>query len=78
MTPARLIKRAAWQYKVSFINVDLPEPDTPVMQVSKPIGNEMSTFFRLLPWALRMTICLSLSTGVSFSGAVMPIFPDKY
>src|SRR5450830_1570931 len=43
--------RDAARYKVSLTSVDLPEPDTPVTQVSKPTGRSKLTFFRLLPVA---------------------------
>ncbi len=36
-------------------SVDLPPPDTPVMQVNRPSGIETSTFFRLLPRALTIS-----------------------
>jgi hypothetical protein len=32
-----------------LISVDLPEPDTPVMQVNRPTGSSSETSFRLLP-----------------------------
>ena len=34
-----------------FISVDFPDPETPVMQVNKPMGIIRSTFFKLLPEA---------------------------
>ena len=34
---------------VSLINVDLPEPETPVIQVINPIGISTSIDFKLLP-----------------------------
>ena len=37
--------------KVSLIKVDLPEPDTPVTQVKRPMGMVKSTLRRLLPRA---------------------------
>ena len=37
--------------KVPLINVDLPEPDTPVTQVITPKGISSVTFFKLLPLA---------------------------
>ncbi|MCY1556528.1 hypothetical protein D9M68_932850 [compost metagenome] len=36
---------------MSFTSVDLPEPETPVTQVSRPTGKATLTFFRLLPVA---------------------------
>ena len=38
-------------YKVWFIRLDLPEPDTPVMLVNFPNGNFTVTFFKLFPVA---------------------------
>ena len=75
---AWLIKRAACAYRVSLTKVDLPEPDTPVTQVNKPTGKAISTFFRLLPDALRITISLSLCTGVNVTGTSIATLPDKY
>jgi hypothetical protein len=43
--------RATAAYSVSLTRVDLPEPDTPVTQVSRPTGKSTLTFFRLLPLA---------------------------
>lgn len=34
-------------YKTSFINVDLPEPETPVTHVNRPSGNLTLIFFKL-------------------------------
>ena len=41
--------RDAALYSVSIVRVDLPPPETPVMQVSVPSGIAAVTFFRLLP-----------------------------
>jgi hypothetical protein len=43
--------RAIAAASVSLISVDLPDPDTPVTQVSSPTGMRKSTFCRLLPRA---------------------------
>ena len=48
---ARFNSLAATLYKVSFISVDLPDPDTPVIQVNTPTGISKLTLFRLLPYA---------------------------
>ena len=42
---------AAKGYKVRLMRVDFPEPDTPVIQVSKPKGTLRSIPLRLLPEA---------------------------
>ena len=53
---------AASGYKVPFISVDLPEPDTPVTHVITPTGIFKSTVFRLLPVApISLRNCLSLA-----------------
>ena len=44
---------AAAVNRVSLINVDLPEPETPVTHVISPAGMSMSTFRKLLPVAPR-------------------------
>ena len=38
-------------YKVSFIKVDFPEPETPVTQINLPSGNFTLKFFKLFPAA---------------------------
>ena len=40
---------AAIGYRVWFISVDLPEPDTPVTHVKRPMGNCRFISFKLLP-----------------------------
>ena len=61
---APLSRRATPLKSVSITRVDLPPPETPVMQVKVPSGISAVTFFRLLPrapttfstrpgWALR-------------------------
>jgi hypothetical protein len=54
---------AAAAYKVSLTKVDLPEPDTPVTQVSRPTGNATVTLRRLWPLAPWMVMAL-LGLGV--------------
>ena len=41
------ISFATFLYNISFINVDFPEPDTPVIQVNTPSGIFTFMFFRL-------------------------------
>jgi len=42
--------------RVSWTRVDLPEPETPVTQVKRPLGMATSMAFRLFPEAPRRTI----------------------
>ena len=63
--------------KVSFINVDLPEPETPVIQVNKPTGISKLTFFRLLPDAPNNLSVFFLSSAVRFFGISIFSAPDK-
>ncbi|MNJ46499.1 hypothetical protein D3C77_416300 [compost metagenome] len=61
-----------------LIRVDLPEPETPVTQVSRPIGMSRSTFCRLLP---RAPLSLSesfLLRGVRLAGTAIFTRPDRY
>ena len=46
------------------MSVDFPEPDTPVTQVNKPKGMSTVRFFKLLPVAPWMRICLPGVGGV--------------
>ena len=62
---------------VWFIKEDLPDPETPVMQVNKPTGISVEIFFKLFSCALIILILFSF--GVSrFLGALISFFPDKY
>ena len=58
--------------------VDLPEPDTPVTQVSKPTGNSRSTFLRLLPVAPVMVSMRDSSQGMRFFGTAISSEPLRY
>ncbi|MNO85974.1 hypothetical protein D3C76_773600 [compost metagenome] len=69
---------AASGYKVLLISVDLPEPDTPVTQVSRPIGISRSTFCRLLPRAPLSFSESFLSRGVRLAGTAIFLRPDRY
>jgi hypothetical protein len=56
----------------SSTRLDLPEPDTPVMQTSTPRGISMSMFFRLLARRLDLsercnTACASLAEWNGFA-----------
>lgn len=53
------------------MSVDLPEPETPVIQVKRPTGNFNVTFFKLLPVAPMSSTCFlgsaltrSFGTGI--------------
>ena len=62
---------------VSFINVDFPEPDTPVTQVINPTGISTVKFFKLFEHAL--CIFISFVPGLDLtSGTEISFFPDKY
>ena len=69
---------AAMGYKVLLIRVDLPEPETPVTQVIRPIGMVKLTFCRLLPLAPRMRSCLAGFCGRRRVGTAIPSLPDRY
>ena len=56
---------------VSLMSVDLPEPETPVTQVNRPIGNATSIPLRLLPRAPRTISWRSRSAVLRFLGAVI-------
>ena len=75
---ARLSSRAVILARVSLIRVDLPLPDTPVMQVIKPSGSSRVTFLRLLPRAPLRTSIRSGLTGVRSDGTAMDFLPLRY
>ena len=58
------------------MSVDLPEPDTPVIQVIKPNGIFKSTFFKLLPVAPNSSSHLSLVAWRSLGISILRT-PDK-
>ncbi|MDT4881235.1 hypothetical protein FQZ97_1170690 [compost metagenome] len=63
---------------VLLINVDLPEPDTPVTQVKRPIGISRSTLRRLLPRAPLRVSDSFLLRGVRLAGTAIFTLPDRY
>src|SRR5690606_18175590 len=69
---------AARGNRVSLIRVDLPEPDTPVMQVDTPMGMSRSTLRRLLPLAPLMVRRFFVSPGRRLAGMAMAFLPDRY
>ncbi|MNR01831.1 hypothetical protein D3C85_1176530 [compost metagenome] len=64
--------------RVLLISVDLPEPDTPVTQVSRPIGISRSTLRRLLPRAPLSDSVSFLLRGVRLAGTSIFTRPDRY
>ncbi|MNO02446.1 hypothetical protein D3C81_2228460 [compost metagenome] len=68
---------AASGNSVLLISVDLPDPETPVTQVSKPIGISRSTFCRLLPRAPLSLSDSFLSRGVRLAGTAIFLRPDR-
>ncbi|MNZ82476.1 hypothetical protein D3C78_1011740 [compost metagenome] len=76
LAPFRAV--AASGNRVLLISVDLPEPDTPVTQVSRPIGTSRSTFCRLLPRAPLSLSCSFLLRGVRLAGTTIFLRPDRY
>ena len=69
--------RAAKAESVSLISVDLPEPETPVTQVIRPMGISAVTFFRLLPRAPRIVIVLPGCGGARSAGTSMRSRPER-
>ncbi len=65
-------------YSVSLTRVDLPEPETPVTQVSRPTGSASETFFRLLPVAPVMTSWRFGSAARRFFGTAILSVPLRY
>ena len=63
---------------VLIVNVDLPLPDTPVMQVSVPRGISQFTFFRLLPSAFIISIYLLLKAFLLIFGISIFNLPERY
>jgi hypothetical protein len=71
--------RAATGKRVSLIRVDLPEPETPVMQQKVPTGISASTAFRLLPRGaqdaqlpLRVGACAARDGDAQVAGQIAP------
>ena len=64
-------------YKLSFINVDFPEPETPVTHVINPIGILVSRSLRLFEEAPDIIIFLFVG-GTRFTGTSIIFFPEMY
>ena len=69
---------AAAGYSVPLTSVDLPEPETPVTQMNRPIGKSTSTESRLFPRAPLIDSAFFLSTGVRSRGIFIERRPLKY
>ena len=65
-------------YKISFINVDFPDPETPVIQVNTPNGNLTSIFFRLCSVAPFTSIYFPFVGFLRFLGTSILFLPLKY
>lgn len=61
-----------------MVKVDLPPPDTPVMQVKVPAGISAVTFFRLLPVAPMTRSTFFLEIGRRSSGISISRAPERY
>ena len=59
------------------MSVDLPEPDTPVTQVSNPTGSSSATRFRLLPRAPEILSRRIGSAGWRRLGSAMLRRPER-
>src|SRR5262249_24428996 len=69
--------RAMARYRMSFTKVDFPEPETPVITVSSPRGNDTSMFLRLC--ARASLIVRNFPFGVRRdSGTGMHNSPEMY
>ncbi|MNG05786.1 hypothetical protein D3C84_889960 [compost metagenome] len=64
--------------RVLLIRVDLPEPETPVTQVSRPTGTSRLTCCRLLPRAPLSLSDFFLSRGVRWAGTWIFTRPERY
>lgn len=65
-------------YNTSFINVDFPEPETPVTQLNSPSGNFTLTFFKLFCVAPCISISLDLICFLLFLGTAICFLPLRY
>ena len=60
-----------------MVSVDLPEPETPVMQVNRPMGISAVRSLRLLPVAPTMRSALPFFGGRRVAGTSMKRVPDR-
>ena len=63
---------------MSFINVDLPEPLTPVTETKTPRGTSTSISLRLFSLAPFTTSLRFESSGRRVLGIAIDLRPDKY
>ena len=68
---------ASTDARMSLTNVDLPEPDTPVTEVSTPSGNDTSISRRLCSRAPTTVSCRLRSTGRRMRGDLDLLFARK-
>ncbi len=61
-----------------MVSVDLPEPETPVMQVKRPSGISAVTFFRLLPVAPTTLMLLPFFGWRRKAGMGISRVPERY
>ena len=61
-----------------MVKVDLPPPETPVMQVKRPSGISAVTFFRLLPRAPTTRSTFWSEIGRRSSGTGISRVPVRY
>ena len=69
---------ASTVYKMSFTNVDFPEPETPVTETKTPSGTSTSMSLRLFSLAPFTTIFRFGSTGRRFLGISIDLRPERY
>ena len=63
---------------MSLTSVDLPEPDTPVTEVSTPSGKDTSISRRLCSRAPTTVSCRLRSTGRRMAGTSICSLPERY
>ena len=71
------VKFNAW-YKVCSINVDLPLPETPVIQVKLPVGILRLTLFKLFPEAPLISTNLPFFASRRVLGTSIIFLLDRY
>ena len=69
---------ASTDARMSLTSVDLPEPETPVTEVSTPSGNDTSISCRLCSRAPTTVSCRLRSIGRRMAGTSMLSLPERY
>src|SRR5439155_15276036 len=69
---------ASTDARMSLTSVDLPEPETPVTDVSTPSGNDTSISRRLCSRAPTTVSWRRRATGRLLAGIAMLSLPDRY